>query len=89
MKTWALTQLISALTPVIIPIVLLGAKKAIAALPPWTLPILAPILGALLDVANGYLTGTSLGGVWGAVLGGAAVGLREIIDQLRKLLAGR
>ena len=88
MKTLLISQLITYLTPMLVPLVLAGAKKAIASLPSWLIPILAPILGAVLDVLNAQLTGFSGGGMLGAILGAAGVGLREIIDQIKKALAG-
>ena len=88
MKTLLISQLITYLTPMLVPLVLAAAKKGIGALPSWLIPILAPILGAVLDVVNAQLTGFSGGGMLGAILGAAGVGLREIIDQLKKALAG-
>jgi len=80
-------QIITALTPVLVPLLIVLAKLAIAKLPKWSLPILAMVLGVLLDVLNGLVTGTTLGPMWGAILGFAGVGVREIVDQLKKAVS--
>lgn len=74
---WALL-----LIPVVVPVVIAIAKMLIPKLPKWTLPILAPLLGAAAD----YLTTGSFGNgtIMGAIAGSAGVGLRELVDQLRK-----
>lgn len=70
------------LIPVIVPIVIAVAKMFIPKLPGWTLPILAPLLGAIADY---LMTGTfGQGTIMGAIAGSAGVGLREIADQVQK-----
>lgn len=73
-------QIIQVATPVVIPLLVAGLKWLWPRVPNKLLPVLCPILGALIDViANGTIgTGT----VWGAALGSAGVGLREAFDQL-------
>ena len=78
-----LSQMIIALTPVLVPILVMLLKKGMGALPTWTIPMTAVVLGFLIDQINGYVTGANLGGVWGAVLGAAGVGVREVLDQVR------
>jgi hypothetical protein len=70
--------------PVVVPAAIAVLKHFLPRLPkPW-LPLLAPLLGAILDVlaTQQFGAGTALG----AVLGTAGIGLREILDQLRKSL---
>lgn len=70
------------LIPIIVPIVIAVAKMFIPKLPGWTLPILAPLLGAIADY---LMTGTfGQGTIMGAIAGSAGVGLREIADQVQK-----
>ena len=69
---------------VLVPILLYGMKLVVPMIPKWLIPILAPILGAALDILNSYLTGHSLSPMTGAVLGGLGVWLREVIDQVKK-----
>ena len=79
-----LTQLLATLTPVFVPIVILLLKKGIAKLPSWSLPVIAIGLGVLADFLTQLVTGSSLGPMWGGVLGAAGVGLRELVDQTKK-----
>lgn len=82
-----LGQMIVALTPVLVPLLIALIKRALAYLPGWMIPVTAIVLGALLDVVNGWVTGANLGAPWGAVLGAAGVGVREVLDQARKSIA--
>ena len=82
-----LGQIIVALTPVLVPLLIMLIKRGLAYLPSWTIPVAAIVLGALIDAINGWTTGANLGGPWGAVLGAAGVGVREVLDQVRKGLA--
>lgn len=80
-----ISSFITALTPVVVPLVFSFIKGA---LPRPAIPMLAVGLGALLDVVNLYVTGYHPGTAWGAVLGAAGVGVREIVDQLKKHVTG-
>jgi hypothetical protein len=73
---------IVALIPVAVPVLIALLKLVAPNLPTLWLPILAPILGAGADIALHYAGVSTLGAVWGALLGSAGVGLREIHDQL-------
>jgi hypothetical protein len=73
------------LIPVLVPVIIAGVKWALPKIPPIALPILAPVLGAGLDIVLHYAGVTSSNGVLGAVLGAAGVGLREVVDQVKKL----
>lgn len=77
-----MNQLVATLIPLLVPAALAVLKHLAPRLPKVWLPILAPLLGALIEaLASGDLgPGTPLG----AALGAAGVGLREILDQLRK-----
>lgn len=70
-------------TTVVVPLLLAAAKKLIPKLPKASLPVAAPLLGALVDVGTHYATGTS-NPLLGALAGSAGVGLRELVDQLKK-----
>lgn len=73
--------------PLIVPIVVAMAKFFIPKLPGWTLPIIAPALGALIDYLTTRATGAAASPLIAAALGSAGVGLREIVDQLKKVAA--
>jgi hypothetical protein len=77
-----MNNLVESLIPVLVPVILALLKHFLPRLPKLWLPILAPVLGAAIEaLASGeFGAGTSLG----AALGAAGVGLREILDQLRK-----
>ena len=68
------------------PVLIAGVRQLVPKIPGWLLPILAPLLGAGLDILNYYATGNHVGLVAGAVLGSAGVGLREAVDQAKKRL---
>ncbi len=62
-----------------------GFKVVLPKLPGWTLPIIAPALGALIDYI-GSLTPLGTGAahpLLAAALGSAGVGLREMVTQVR------
>lgn len=68
-----------------VPLLIAALKLLVPKIPRAALPIMAPLLGAALDIAASYLGSGTANPVWGAVLGAAGVGLREIVDQMRKL----
>ena len=69
----------------VVPVLIAILKILVPKIPKAALPIMAPLLGAALDIAASYLGTGTANPVWGAVLGAAGVGLREIVDQMRKL----
>jgi hypothetical protein len=74
--------LLQSVIPVVVPLAIAVLKHFAPRLPkPW-LPVLAPLLGAILDFLGTLQVGA--GTVVGAALGSAGVGLREILDQLRR-----
>jgi hypothetical protein len=74
------------LIPLLTPILIAGAKLLAPKIPSTLLPIIAPILGAGLDILLHYAGMGTGGPILGAILGSAGVGVREIVDQLRKRL---
>jgi hypothetical protein len=76
--------IVAFLTPILVPLLISGVKKLIPKLPVWSLPVMAPFLGAAFDVIMHFATGSGMN-VWAAAgLGLAGVGVREIKDQLMK-----
>lgn len=81
----AADSILTWLIPIIVPLIIAGCKKLLPGLPKVWLPILGPILGAAIDIVGQFTTGAA-GNLWLAVgLGAAGVGLREIVDQVRKV----
>ena len=76
----------TALGPVIVAVVplLVAAMKRWKA-QTWTYPLIAAALGVAADTLSAITMNVSLGPVAGAVAGLAGVGLREVVDQLKKL----
>ncbi len=72
------------LIPVAVPLLIAFLKFALQVLPGWLLPILAPVLGGLADAAIAYATGGTANPMLGMILGSAGVGIREVVDQLKK-----
>ncbi len=79
------TILLQTIIPVVVPVAIAALKQWLPRLPKAWLPVLAPVLGAGLDILTTHQVGA--GTALGAALGAAGVGLREIVDQLRKALA--
>lgn len=82
-----LGSLWQALIPVGVPLFIALAKMLIPMLPGWLLPIIAPILGGLADAGLAYVSGGTANPVLGAILGSAGVGVREIVDQIKRAAA--
>ena len=78
-----------ALITFLVPMLIWGTKSLLPKIPKAVLPILAPLLGAGLELIP-YLTGISGTGnpVLGAIFGGLGVWLREVVDQLKKQVVG-
>lgn len=79
-------QAITLLTPVVVPILVWGAKKLLADIPSVLLPILATVLGVGVTQLGVYMAGGHYGIVEGALLGLGGVGLREVLDQVKKVI---
>lgn len=81
------TQLVQLLIPmVVVPMLTWGVKWALPKIPTFLLPILAPVLGLSVDFGLSYLTNSG-NPLYGAIAGSAGVGLREIVDQVRRAAA--
>ncbi len=81
--------LLITILPLLVPIIIAGFKVVLPKLPGWTLPIVAPALGALIDYI-GSLTPLGTGAahpLLAAALGSAGVGLREMVTQVKDLAA--
>lgn len=78
------TSVITILTPILAPLAVALAKTISARLPRWTLPLIAGLIGGLIDICAALLTSHEFSGANGVLLGLAGVGLRELVDQLRK-----
>lgn len=81
-------MMLMTLIPIIVPLILSAVKRLIPKIPGWWLPILAPLLGAAVDMAGYYAGVQTLGPAWSAALGSAGVGLREIADQTNQRFRG-
>ena len=73
--------------PVLAP-VLTAPNALLLPVPPRLLPVLAPVLGGLIEAVVTALGHDGGGVVAGAVAGAAGTGVREIVDQNRKRLPG-
>jgi hypothetical protein len=71
-----------ALIPILVPALIALLKSWVPKIPRSWLPILAPVLGALIDAATAYLAGKEVNPVLAMALGSAGVGFREIYDQV-------
>lgn len=72
------------LIPVLTPLIIAGVKLLVPKIPGAWLPVLAPVLGLVLDLISHFTTGSNLN-VWlAAGLGLAGVGVREAVDQVSK-----
>lgn len=72
------------LIAVVVPLLIAALKRMFPKIPGAILPVLAPVLGGLLEAIITALGHDAGGTLTGAVAGGAGVGLREIVDQTRK-----
>lgn len=71
------------LTPVIVPLVLAGFKQLAPRVPGWAIPLLAPVLGVVIDYVNHFATGHQTNFLVAVALGLTGVGLRELKDQIK------
>lgn len=77
-------DLLTWLIPLLVPVVIAGIKWVIPSIPTVWLPILAPLLGAAIDLVAYWAGRPGVDPAVGAVLGAAGVGLREIYDQVKQ-----
>ena len=76
------------LTPVLVPLLLAGVKLVLPKLPTWVIPIAAPVIGVLIDFVNSLATAHSSNFLVAAALGLAGVGLREVKENLKPAANG-
>ena len=77
-------NLLLAVIPLLVPILVAAAKVGIKWLPTWSLPILAAGLGELLNFLSGLAGGPTTSLLGGVLLGAAGTGIREIVDQVKQ-----
>ncbi len=82
-------DLLLVLIPLLVPIIVAGAKTVLKFLPSWSLPIIAAALGELLNVISGLAGGPTTTVLGGVILGASGTGLREIVDQINQALKGK
>jgi len=78
------TNIITYALPIIIPIIVKITVSLVSQIPKWCLPVLASILGAILEVVNTSAAGLPVGATTltiGGLLGLAGVGVRELIKN--------
>ena len=68
--------------PIVVPLIVDVIKKQVAALPKEYVPVVAILVGAVLDSAIVYTSGGTSWGAYGAVAGLAGIGARELKKQL-------
>jgi len=77
-------NLLLALIPLAVPLIVAAAKTGIKFLPTWSLPIIAAGLGELLNLLSGLAGGPTTSVLGGVLLGAAGTGVREIVDQVKQ-----
>jgi MFS superfamily sulfate permease-like transporter len=75
------------LIAVVTPVVIAGVRWLLPKIPKIALPLIAPVIGVILDQLAGILTSHQPGVVAGAISGAVGLWLREAADQSRKHLA--
>lgn len=71
------------LTPILVPLLLAGFKRVQPSIPSWVIPMLAPVLGVVIDLVNSLIT-SHASNLWVAAgLGLAGVGLREMKEAVK------
>jgi len=75
--------LLLTLIPLVVPLVVAALKTAVSKLPSWSLPIIATALGAALNYILALTNQPHTNLLYGALLGAAGVGVREIYDQVK------
>ena len=78
---------LTTILPAVIPVLIALVKFLVPVIPKWCLPVLAPILGAAVELL-GYYAGLTAGDpAKGAIFGGLGVVVREVYDQIKKAIA--
>jgi hypothetical protein len=86
---FTLPEAAAALIALLTPLIITGIKLVVPKIKTALIPVLAPVIGAILTIATYYSGHLSLGSDWkgiliGTLLGCAGVGVRELYDQLTK-----
>lgn len=77
-------DVVALLTPVVVPLIIAGMKLLMPKIPSWILPLIAPVLGVLINIIDQAVT-SHAGNIWlAAALGLAGVGVREVVDQTKQ-----
>lgn len=76
--------LVQAIIPVLTTLAVAGARYAVAKIPRAFLPLFAVAIATGLDFLVAFISGGAFNPVVGALLGGAAVWLREFINTLQE-----
>jgi len=71
---------IQVLIPVVTSLMIWLGREFVVKTPRVLIPIVAVVLGTLLDLLNAYVTGGVFNPVLGALLGASATWLREIVN---------
>ena len=77
----------TAFTPVLIaliPVLVNFIKKAVPDSMTWLVPLIAAVLGPVADLISQKALGVGVGPVAAVALGLAGIGLREVVNQLKK-----
>jgi hypothetical protein len=77
-------ELVGALIPVLVPLLIAAGKLLLPRIPTWALPILATLLGVAVNEALTYANGAGVNRWLALALGASGTGLREIVDQLKQ-----
>ena len=80
--------IINILTPVVAPAVVLFIKKVWVKVPTALLPVLCTAIGAGGNLITNWLAGNTANPTVAIMLGMAAIGAREIVDQAKKATNG-
>ncbi len=75
--------LLLTLIPLVVPMLVAAAKTAFSNLPPVFLPILATILGAVLNYILVLTNQPHTNLLVAAILGASGIGVRELYDQIK------
>jgi len=84
MKSMQWVTILQPLLILLVPLIISQVKKYLGTNAQWIIPASAPIIGALIDFLQSFVTNTSLGPLQAAVYGGLGVWLRELYDQVKK-----
>lgn len=78
------TTYLQVLLPIVVPLLISQGKKLLGDRWNFLIPLSAPVLGALVDFLQSFVSGAGLGPAQAAVFGALGVFLREVVDQIRQ-----